>query len=177
MTTTLINCRQLKLENQTWSKQSARELHCESKQLKPTKNKLTWCDFTTFSEQVFANSLDLRFRSFYALHIQNLLNCCQPKQNQSVSRILWISFFGGFLLFGWTVRELGCPSPDLTKKKHTRQQGCSSSQLQATGVDYTMDEKFQNQCNQKAKLFHVCSMYLIQCASCSGYRLSHRSCP
>ena len=117
MTTTLINCRQLKLENQTWSKQSARELHCESKQLKPTKNKLTWCDFTTFSEQVFANSLDLRFRSFYALHIQNLLNSCQPKQNQSVSRILWISFFGGFLLFGWTVRELGCPSPDLTKKK------------------------------------------------------------
>ena len=63
--------------------------------------------------------------------------------------------FGGFMLFGFTVRELACPSPDLTKKTHTRQQGCSSSQLQATGVDYTMYEKFPNQCNQKAELFSV----------------------
>jgi sensor histidine kinase YesM len=72
--------------------------------------------------------------------------------------------FGGFMLFGFTVRELGCPSPDLTKKTHTRQQGCSSSQLQATGVDYTMYEKFPNQCNQKAELFSV-ELTLVQCVS------------
>ena len=155
MTTTLINCRQLKLENQTWSKQSARELHCSSKWLKPAKNKLTWCDFTNFSEQVLANSLDLRFRSFYVLHIKNLLNCCQPKHNQSVSRILWISFWADFCYLAELCASSAVPPPIWRKKKHTRQQGCSSSQLQATGVDYTMDEKFQNQCNQKAKLFNV----------------------
>ena len=119
MTTTLINCRQLKLENQTWSKQSARELHCSSKWLKPAKNKLTWCDFTNFSEQVLANSLDLRFRSFYALHIQNLLNCYQPKHNQSVSRILWISFLADFCYLAELCASSAVPPP-IWRKKNTR---------------------------------------------------------
>ena len=119
MTTTLINCRQLKLENQTWSKQSARELHSSFKRLKPAKNKLTWCDFTNFSEQVSANSLVLRFRSFYALPFQSLLNCCQPKHNQSVSRILWISFLAYFCYLAQLCTSSAVPPP-IWRKKNTR---------------------------------------------------------
>ena len=49
-----------------------------------------------FSSKFLAYSLDIRFRSFHALHIQNLSNRCRHKFNQSISRIFLNLIFGGF---------------------------------------------------------------------------------
>ena len=50
--------------------------------------------------QVSAYSNTFRFRSFHALHIQNLSNSCRHKYDTSVSQIFQFSFLAGFLTFG-----------------------------------------------------------------------------
>ena len=52
-----------------------------------------------FSSKFLAYSLDIRFRSFHALHIQNLSNCCGHKVNQSISRFFLNLIFGGFFFY------------------------------------------------------------------------------
>ena len=49
--------------------------------------KITLRDFTNFSNQVSANSLDIRFRSLQVLYFQNVSKCCSHKYNQSISRV------------------------------------------------------------------------------------------
>ena len=46
-----------------------------------------WSDFTNFSTQVSANSLDFRFRSLQMLFTQNMSKYCSHKYNQSISRV------------------------------------------------------------------------------------------
>ena len=64
--------------------------HSGSKWLKPARNKLTWCDFTSCFSQVSANSHNFRFRSYRALLIQNLSNRSRHKYDPSISRIFSI---------------------------------------------------------------------------------------
>ena len=52
--------------------------HSGSKWPKPAKNKISWCDFTSFYKQVSAYSHDFRFHSLYALRLKKLLDCCRP---------------------------------------------------------------------------------------------------
>ena len=67
---------------------------------KPAKNKIAWCDFTSFSKQVSANPHSYCLQSFFALHIQNVSNCCRHKDDQPISRVFSDLIFGGFLQFG-----------------------------------------------------------------------------
>ena len=68
-----------------------------SKRLKPAKNKLTWCYFTSFSMQVSADTHDFRFWSLHVLHnIQNLSNRCRHKYGQSISLLFLSSFWRVF---------------------------------------------------------------------------------
>jgi len=46
---------------------------------KPAKNKILFCDFTSFSKQVSADSHHFRFRSLHVPHIKKLSNCCRHK--------------------------------------------------------------------------------------------------
>ena len=103
MTTTLINCRQLKLENQTWSKQSARELHCSSKWLKPAKNKFPYCHFTNLSKEISANTNNFPFPMIAFASYRKFVRVADI----SITRHFHEFFnfiFGGILLFGTTVR-------------------------------------------------------------------------
>ena len=47
--------------------------------LQDDTGKFMCCDFTYFFKLLSSNSLDFRFRSFHALHIQKLSNCCRHK--------------------------------------------------------------------------------------------------
>ena len=93
-------------------------MHSGPKLPKTAKIKFTWCDFS-FS----ADSHNFRFRSSCALHIQNLSNCCRNKYDPSIWR-----FFGGFSLFGPTVRqchgvEVQAHHPSCTNARRTQGQG------------------------------------------------------
>ena len=70
--------------------------HIGFKRQKPAKNKLTWSDFTNFSMQVSAYSDSFRFRSFRALHIQNLSNSCRHKYDPSISQFFQSNFWQVF---------------------------------------------------------------------------------
>ena len=85
--------------------------HTGSKWLKPTEIKLPWCDFTSFSKQVSANSHNFCFQSFRALHIENVSNCCRHKDDQPISRVFSLIFGGFFAVWlnfvhGPSVKEL-----------------------------------------------------------------------
>ena len=83
-----------------------------SKWLKSAKNKFTWCDFKRFFKPIFINFFfNFRFWSLNAIHIQKLSKSCRLKCNQSISRIFWISYFGGSLLYGPTVRSRRARTP------------------------------------------------------------------
>jgi hypothetical protein len=66
-----------------------------------TRHKVSSLDVISriFSKQISANSLGFRFRSLHELPIENLFNRCGHKYDQLISRIFFISFFGGFLTF------------------------------------------------------------------------------
>ena len=59
-----------------------------------------------------------KLRQIYLLPVsgQNLSNCCRYKDNLSISRILWIKSFGGFLLFGPSVLRAR-PNPAKTGRR------------------------------------------------------------
>ena len=63
---------------------------------KPAKNKLTWCDFTNFSEQVSVDSHNFPFRSVHALHIENFWKCCRHKYDRLISRVFKSNFWWVF---------------------------------------------------------------------------------
>ena len=84
-----------------WRVQCARRAltHSGIKWLKPTKNKFPLMWFNDFlQKKVSADSHYFHFRSFRALRIQKLSNCCR----QSISRIL-LYFLAGFWLYGPTL--------------------------------------------------------------------------
>ena len=64
-------------------------------QIKPAKNRFTWCDFTNFFQ---ASSIHLISVSGHCMRV--IFNICQSvsgiSKNQSISRIFWISFSAGF---------------------------------------------------------------------------------
>ena len=53
---------------------------------KTLQKRITSCDFTKFPKQIPAYPHSFRFRSLYALDIQNLSNRCSNKYDPSISR-------------------------------------------------------------------------------------------
>ena len=51
------------------------------------QKKITYSDFTNFSNKVSSNSLNFRFRSLQVLYFQNMSKWCSHMYNQSVSRV------------------------------------------------------------------------------------------
>ena len=67
-----------------------------------TKNppkKITYNDFTNFSNQVSANSLDFRFRSLQVIYFQNVSKCCSHMYTQSISRVFQFNFWRVFVVW------------------------------------------------------------------------------
>ena len=76
-----------------WTAQSG------SNSLKLAGNMFAHSDFTSYSKQVSASSLNFHFRSYPALHIQNLSNRCRDMYGQSNSRIFKSTFWRGFAIW------------------------------------------------------------------------------
>ena len=78
--------------------------HSGSKRLKPAKNKFIQSDFTSFFSWVSKNFHNFRFRSWHALHIQNLSRHWRHKYDPSISRFFKL-IIGGVLTLGPTVHQ------------------------------------------------------------------------
>ena len=85
--------------------------HSGSKRLKPAENKFTQSGFTNSSMQIPAYSDSFRFRSYLALHIQNMSNCCRHKYDPSISRFFQSNF--------WRVSEIWPNCLALLLPKHS----------------------------------------------------------
>ena len=80
-----------------------RRPHSGFKWPKHTENKFTWCDYTNFSKQFSANSLNFRFRWFDCTSHSKFVKLF-GQFHESLNLI-----FGGFLPFGPTVGRPGRP--------------------------------------------------------------------
>ena len=93
--------------------------HVGFKWLKPAKNKLRWSDFTNAFMQVSVYSNSFHFRSFWALHIQNLSNCCRYKYDPSISRIFQSNSWRVFDVWNHCATLLSPSSFDLRFQRPT----------------------------------------------------------
>ena len=80
--------------------------HRGFKWLKTRQKTITYNDFTNFSNQVSANSLDFRFRSLQVLYFQNVSKCCSHTYNQSISRVFQFNFWRVFVI--WNLCAAPC---------------------------------------------------------------------